>query len=412
MRRVIAFLALFAFLCTAQQQQQQARVTGPPSPRLAPFDELMQTLLRKYKVEGGALAVTQNGRLVLAHGYGLADRDNNVPVKPDSLFRIASLSKPFTAVAILKLVEQGKLTLDTKAFGLLNLGNPSDARINRITIRHLLLHAGGWDRDKSFDPMFIPLRAANAVGAKPPATCEAVIRYMLTQPLDFDPGARSAYSNFGYCVLGRVIEKVTGQTYEEYVRTEVLAPIGITRMRTGHSLLEQRATGEVMFYDIEGAQPVRSVFPGRGPVPRPYGGFHLEAMDSHGGWIASAIDLVRFLTHIDGTVKPSPLQPDTVARMIARPDPRIAPERDSWYAYGWQVRKVGKDANWWHNGSLDGTTTLMVRTSEGMCWAALFNGSPRQQDKMAEDLDAGLWAAAERVKQWPNPERDLFSTFR
>lgn len=409
MRRFISLLVLSAVLCLAQQQQ--TRVTGPASPRLVPFDELMLSLLRKYKVEGGSLAVTKNGRLVLAHGYGLADRENNEPVKPGSLFRIASLSKPFTAVAILKLVEQGKLTLDTKAFPLLDSGTPSDARLHRITIRHLLLHAGGWDRDKSFDPMFIPLRAANAVGAKPPATCEVVIRYMLTQPLDFDPGTRSAYSNFGYCVLGRVIEKVTGQSYEEYVRSAVLAPIGITDMRIGHSLAGQRAPGEVTYYDVDGAQPVRSVFPGRAQVARPYGGFHLEAMDSHGGWLASAIDLVRFLTHVDGTVSPSPLQPDTVARMIARPDARIAPERDTWYAYGWQVRKAGKDANWWHNGSLDGTTTLMVRTAEGTCWAALFNGSPKEQDKMFEELDAGLWTAAEKVKQWP-AERDLFQAFR
>jgi N-acyl-D-amino-acid deacylase len=412
MLRLATLSVLTAILSTAQPAPPAPpRVTGPASPRLAPFDNLMLSLLRKYHVEGGALAVARNGRLVLAHGYGLADRESGEAVEPESLFRVASISKPFTSVAILKLVEQGKLSLDTRAIPLLDLGAPTDPRLNRITVRQLLLHAGGWDRGKSFDPMFIPIRAANAVGARAPASCETVIRYMLTRPLDFDPGTRSAYSNFGYCILGRVIEKVTGQSYEEYVRTAVMAPLGITRMRIGHSLLEQRAPGEVKYYDVAGAAPVRSVFPGHAPVPRPYGGFYLEAMDSHGGWIASVIDLVRFLVHIDGTVGPSPLQPATVARMIARPEAALAPQRDTWYAYGWQVRRAGKDGNWWHTGSLDGTITLMVRTFEGNCWAALFNGSPKQQDRFIQELDEGLWTAASQVKQWP-ANRDLFERFR
>ena len=92
---------------------------------------------------------------------------------------------------------------------------------------------GGWDRDKSFDPMFIPIKIAKTFGTEPPANQEQIIRYMLTQPLDFDPGEREAYSNFGYCVLGRVIEKVSGKPYGKYVQEEVLAPLGIHDMRLG-----------------------------------------------------------------------------------------------------------------------------------------------------------------------------------
>ncbi len=387
------------------------RITGQPTPRLASFDELVTSLLHKYDIPGAALAVVKDGRLVLAHGYGLADTEQQQPVQPDALFRIASLSKPFTSAAILTLVEHGKLHLDDRAFALLALGQPADARLQKITIRELLLHAGGWNRDTSFDPMFMPFKAARSIGAPPPATCETVIRYMLTQPLQVDPGTAYHYSNFGYCVLGRVIEKVSGQPYEAYVKSAVLAPMGITHMRIGHSLPDEHAPGEVHYYDFPGAPQVRSVFPAHpGQVPRPYGGFYLEAMDSHGGWIASPIDLVRFITHLDGTLKPTVLTPATVHEMIARPDPRLITDRATWYAFGWQIRQVGKDANWWHTGSLDGTTTLMVRTSQGMDWALLLNASPKQQSALFDEMDDGLWKAAGAVKQWP--PHDLFDRFR
>ena len=154
-------------------------------------------------------------------------------MKADSLFRIASISKSFTAVAVLKLVEEGKLSLDAKAFPLLGI-QPAvqsfvdpEPRLRQITVRQLLQHTGGWDRDQSFDPMFRSERIARANLTPPPASSVAVIRYMLSRQLDFDPGARHAYSNFGYCVLGRLIEKVTGQKYEAYVREKILAPIGI-----------------------------------------------------------------------------------------------------------------------------------------------------------------------------------------
>jgi CubicO group peptidase (beta-lactamase class C family) len=405
MARLGVSLILLLFLAA------QPRVTGLPTPRLASFDTLVEGLLKKYDIAGASLAVVKDGRLVLAHGYGLADKEHNEPVQPESLFRIASLSKPFTSAAILTLVERGKLRLEDHAFALLGLGEPSDPRLKAITIRELLWHAGGWDRDTSVDPMFIPIKAANAVGAKEPASCETVIRYMLTQPLQVDPGSAYHYSNFGYCVLGRVIEKVSGQSYESFVKSAVLAPIGITRMRIGHSLAGERAPGEVRYYDFDGAPLVRSVFPAHpGPVPRPYGGWHLEAMDSHGGWIASAVDLVRFIVHLDGTIKPMPLKPATIAEMIAKPNARLVSDPETWYGLGWQVRKAGKDGNWWHTGALDGTSTLMVRTSQGMDWALLLNGRPRQADQLINDMDSGLWQAAGAVQEWPS--RDLFDQYR
>ena len=289
------------------------------------FDHEMEAFMAARKIPGGALAVVKDRRLVLARGYGWADREKKLPVKADSLFRIASVSKPITAVAVFKLVEEGKLTLDTKAFELLNLSpavaslRDPEPRLRQITIRQLLQHTGGWDRDKSFDPMFRPDRIAQATNSKPPATAENVIRYMLSRPLDFDPGTRYAYSNFGYCVLGRVIEKVSGQPYEQFVREKILAPIGVKQMCIGATLDGRQAPGEVRHY-TSGNDMAQNVFPG-GPekVPWPYGGFHLEAMDAHGGWVASAIDLARFAAALDDPQHSPLLKPATLATMYAPP---------------------------------------------------------------------------------------------
>lgn len=343
---------------------------------LASFDQAMEAQLQDTGIPGGALAVARGGRLVLSRGYGTSDAD--------TLFRIASVSKPITAVAILTLAKAGKLDLDGKAFARLPGEKPADPRLESITVRQLLRHTGGWDREKSGDPMFRSVEFAKLLGRAPPADADAVIRVMRGAPLDFDPGARVAYSNFGYCLLGRVIESVSGESYEAYVKRAVLAPMGITRMRIGASRLEGRAPGETSYRQRD-ARPAVSVFEPGTQVPLPYGGFHLEAMDAHGGWIASAVDLVRFAVSID---------PAFETEMLAAPPD--AP--DVWYGLGWQVRKLGDGRlNSWHTGSLPGTSALLVRRHDGLVWAALFN------ERSAKDgrIDPALHRAADAVTAWP-----------
>ena len=371
--------------------------------------------MEKWEIPGGAVAVVKDGKLVLARGYGLADVECDEPVQPDSLFRIASISKPITAVTLLKLVEEGRLDLDAESFGVLEhlqapAGTTTNSRTYDITIRQLLQHSGGWDRDRSFDPMFIPERAARKVGATEPASCETIIRFMLGQPPEYDAGTQYAYSNFGYCTLGRVIEKVTRQSYDEYVRSQVLEPMGITRMRIGGTLLDGRAAGEVRYYDYTGARSAHSVFPDvSGRVPWPYGGFYLEAMDAHGGWIASAIDLMRFVSAVDGSRPPAFLQPETLSLMVSRPKPPLWEGTSYYYGMGWLVRPIRNDANWWHTGSLPGTTSIIVRTHHGLAWAVLFNSRPRDSNKLLGELDAALWEAVRGVSRWPS--HDLFRQY-
>jgi len=403
------------------------RAAEEPAPKKRPmaaaFDEEIEAFMAARKVPGGALAVVKDGRLVYACGYGWANWERRISVKPDALFRIASLSKPFTAAAVLKLVEEKKLGLESRAFDIVKLKPllkadvKPDARLAGITVRQLLQHTGGWDREKSFDPMFRPAIIARAVGEAGPARPQAVIRYMLGQPLDFDPGTRFAYSNFGYCVLGRVIEKVTGQSYEKFVQEKILAPIGIKRMRLGASLDGKQADGEVRYYTPKD-ETAANVFPvSPRKVPWPYGGFHLEAMDAHGGWIASAIDLARFAAALaDASHRPL-LRPETLKTMYAPPPPPVSREddgslKDYYYGCGWMVRPVTKEgkANYWHAGSLPGTSTLLVRRWDGLSWAVLFNQRSEEKNLPDGAIDGALHRAAEAVEKWPL--EDLFAKWQ
>jgi N-acyl-D-amino-acid deacylase len=377
---------------------------------MASFDRLIPALMNKWGVPGAAVAVVKDGRLVFARGYGYADVEAKELVQPDALFRIASVSKPITAAAILKLVEQGRLDLNARAYRIRDdlappPGATVDPRIYEVTIRQLLHHSGGWDRAASFDPMFRPATAAQALGAPAPASAETVMRYMLGQRLDFEPGGKYAYSNFGYSVLGRVIEKITGESYEAYVKRAVLSPAGVSRMQIGRSLLSDRAAGEVKYYAQGAAQ---SVFPGGGSVPVAYGGFYLEAMDSHGGWIASTIDLLRFLTAVDNLpTRPDVLSPASINAMVAAPPAPLWQNSPFYYGMGWLVRP--SEGNWWHDGLLQGSTSLLVRTGSGVAWAVLLN-TGLVGTSLSSELDQTIWQAVNEVNGWPS--HDLFSQYK
>ncbi len=340
-------------------------------------------------------------------GFGFGDVEKHQAVEPDSLFRIASISKPFTAAAILQLQERGKLRLEDHAFEMLGLpphleaGAKVDVRLSQVTIRQLLHHRGGFDRDVSLDPMFDSLNIARAIGTKPPAGPREIIEYMMGRPLDFDPGTREAYSNFGYCVLGRVIEKASGLSYAAYLEREVLLPLGIRRMRLGKSLEKDRADGEVHYYPRQERQ-VKSVMGDGGRLPVAYGGWCLESMDAHGGWLASAPELVRFASALGDAGHCPILKGPTIDEMF-RPYDSNGPANDAYYACGWEVRPVGKGKmNTWHAGLLDGTASLLVRRHDGLVWAVLFNSDLAANKKpLAELIDPLIHPVADGIKSWP-----------
>jgi CubicO group peptidase (beta-lactamase class C family) len=408
-------------------QKSSGQVKAGPKPKLAAYDELMAEFMRQHQPPGASLAVTYHGRLVYARGFGLADVERKEPVRPDSLFRIASISKPFTSAAIMHLVEKGRLKLDDRVFSILKLepllerGAHVDPRLQDIQVRHCLQHTAGWDRDKSLDPMGAEAAevVARAFHARLPIHPRQIIRYFMGKPLDFTPGTAYAYSNFGYCVLGRVIEAVTNVPYHELVTRQILAPLGIRRMQLGRNLLRDRAPGEVKYYD-SGRRTGRAIsgpFIGK-EVPLPYGVECIETMDANGGWIASAVDLVRFGVALDDPARCPILGEASIHAMLAPPPGTLGhlpngKSREVYYACGWEVRPVAggtRRCTKWHLGGLAGSSTLLVCRADGINWAVLFNTDAGKDGKaLADVIDPLLHGPADEIKDWPGV--DLFESF-
>ncbi|MGA8950328.1 MAG: serine hydrolase domain-containing protein [Xanthobacteraceae bacterium] len=347
-------------------------VAQPTADEAAAMAELADAFMQKYDVPALSIAIGYGGAIVYQGAFGLADRDNRVATTPENLFRIASVTKTLTSVAIFSLVEAGRVKLADKVFGQgaitrLDYGKPPfHPGIEDITIEHLLTHtAGGWPNNDGRDPMF----------HNPQMSQHELIAFTLrTRPLDRPPGENYDYSNFGYCVLGRVIEKITGRPYADYMQAAVLERCGITGMTIAGNTLAQRHPHEVKYYGQARDNPYD---------------MNVTRMDSHGGWIARPADLVQFFMHVDGfAAPPNILQPQTLAVMttgsVANPH----------YAKGWEVNAAG---NWWHNGNLPGTETLAVRTHGGFCWAAFTN---TRTANMGGDLDRLIWTMVRAVKTW------------
>jgi CubicO group peptidase (beta-lactamase class C family) len=336
------------------------------------MSSLARAFMQQYDVPGLSVAVGRAGVLVYEDAFGFADREKREAVSSMHLFRIASVSKPITSAAVFSLIEEGRIRLTDRIFGRdaitgNDYGRPPSRfarpRVDDITVEHLLTHtSGGWSNLHS-DPMFM----------NPEMNHAQLIEWTLrSRPLDHLPGQQYAYSNFGYCVLGRVIEKVTGQPYAAYVRNSVLKRCGINDMTIAGNTLAQRRPEEVKYYGGE----------------NPYG-MNITRMDSNGGWIARPADLVQFLMHVSGFATPlNILEPQTIAIMTA---PSTA---NAGYAKGWMVNKTG---NWWHTGSLPGTTTIAVRTHSGFCWSAFAN---TRHLNITADLDKLVWDMVREVKSW------------
>ncbi len=373
------------------------------------FDELLRSFVEQHAVPGAAMAVGRAGVLLYARSMGFGNVDEKLPVEPHSLFRIASLSKPITAVAILQRVNAGELRLDDRVWELLKLAEPMDARWKLATIRQLLQHSGGWDRKASIDPMFMAVEFAAEAGTPPPAGPREIIQAMLKRPIDFDPGTKYAYSNFGYCLLGRVLERIpsaAGRSYEQIVRDEVFTPVGALSPRLGHTLTTSLDEVRYGMPVIEGEPAVLedSVFTPGEKVSPPYGAWCLEAMDAHGGWISSASDLVRFAMGCDEAAaepnwnRKTLLSRAMIDEMFARPSGDELKEPDIWYGHGWNVRPSGSGRNTWHMGALDGTSTILVRRSDGMTWCVLFNMRKNAKDEeLARLIDPLMHEAANKT---------------
>jgi Beta-lactamase class C and other penicillin binding proteins len=342
-------------------------------------DDDIAVFMSKYNVPALSLAITRHGKLVYAKAYGYADKEKGEMATTKSLFRIASLSKWITSSAIMKLIQEGKLSMNDKVFGTgavlgTDFGTqPYGNYITEITIGHLLHHTGGGWGNASNDPMF----------AQPQLNGDDLLTWILdNRPLNNPPGTNLEYSNVGFFILSHVIQKVTGLPYETYVKENILKPAGITNMQIGATTLSGRKPDEVKYY---------------GSNPYGYADGVITRISGAGAWLATATDLMRFLVRVDGfPTVPDMLNNDMIAEMSS-----TTPASEN---YGCGLR-VSASGNWYHGGTYNGTRTWMVRTTSGYCWAILTNIGAT--GNFNTDLDKLIWPAV-NDSSTPWPATDLF----
>jgi N-acyl-D-amino-acid deacylase len=384
--------------------EEAVPITGKAGPDLEPFDTAMLKIMDHHGVPGAALAIAKDGKLVYAKSFGWSEVAKGEPIKPDTLFGLASLSKTITAVATLKLVEQGMLGLDDHVFAILkNFRAPRGFRVDPVlqdvTVRHCLNHSGGWDRKVSGDPLNWEPQICRAFRVRSPLSARQFIEFTLTRPLDFVPGTDAVYSNVGYVLLGEVIARASGMPYERFVLENVLRPMGITRMRL-HPREGRYLLGETLRY-LAGSF-----------IPLPP--MRLPMADSAGGWSASVVDMARFLTNLDGSRGEPVLGEKIRKQMLDPPPPPLKPrENGTYFGLGWDsvLIKDGKPA-YFKDGSWQGIRTFMKRLPAGVNWALLYNASMEfdpQDTQMVSRTAQEVHQLIERIGKYPDV--DLFKEF-
>lgn len=374
------------------------------SPEFDQMDRIISTFQQKWGIKGLSAAVTKDGRLVYARGFGYADQKTSEVVEARHQFRLASVSKLVTAIAIMHLNEQGKFDLDDAVFGPDGILNDNiylkytDPRVEQITVRHLLTHTAGWSR-KSGDPMFMPHEVARKMKTSLPISNEVTIQYVLKKKLNYNPGSRYSYSNVGYVILGKVIEKVSKMNYEDYVKLNILYPLGIYDMQLGNSFYEEKADNEVAYYENRSYGKVLAYNSNHDYVSRIYGGNDIHSLGAAGGWISSPAGLLRLVTAIDGfNTKPDFLKPESIEIMTAG-------GLSAQDVIGWK----GADGygTWWRTGTLTGMSVLVARQKNGVNWIVAMNSTTVKKSHIHRESFRMMTSALASVKGWP--EYDLFN---
>lgn len=288
------------------------------------FDETIVSFMKAREIPGLSVALTYDDRLIYASAFGYANREEDLLVTTSDRFRLASVSKSITAIAIMRLAELGALSLTSRVFGKGSiLGSSYSSKSyndweRQITVQHLLEHSSGFvDEDmcgEGCDPTYLPETMV--------LNQWDLVRTLLDKHTPSHvPGTFASYSNFAYFVLGRVVEATSTTNYSSYVHDEILNPLNVTCIQIAS---DNKTDDDVSYYDFEDAEA-------------PYS-FHVSRRDSVGAWTASPVDLVKILTSIDGLPgRTDILAPESTKAMFSK-----GSVTNSSYAKGWTV-KLGSD---------------------------------------------------------------------
>jgi CubicO group peptidase (beta-lactamase class C family) len=309
-----------------------------PSPRLANdldalVDPIAEEALRSGPIAGLTVGISRDGQQVFAKGYGLADLENAVGATPDTVYRICSTTKGFTATAILQLRDQHKLDLDDQVGRLLP---DVPAAWRRVNIRQILTHTGGLPNYHGK-----PFRDNIAKDLTPAEW----VRSVADQPLMFEPGSGWSYSNVGYDLLGLIIEKLSGASYGDYIRDQVTAPLGLehTRLLDRESIIPHRAHS----YTLDSSS--------RFVNAKSWGTFGVAG----GGLGSTVADLLRW----ESALKHATIISRDSKRLMESPA-RLAIGLDLDYGFGTRLGTIGTHGVIAHSGDGEGWTSGVVRVDD------------------------------------------------
>lgn len=353
------------------------------APGLEKMDREIERFIGRWNIKGLSLAVTRNDSLLYAKGYGMADVEEGREMTPQNIMRLASASKLVTAIAIMRLVEDGKLSLGSKVFGPEGLLSDSaytaaikDPRLFDVTVDHLLQHKGGFGLGAG-DPMFNTKDIIAARHLDGPPTNEELTEIVLGRRIAFTPGQGFRYSNFGYMLLSLVIERVTGRSYWDYVTEEVLHPAGCYRFRPATNYYADRSEDEVHYYGPDN-DPVEEYNGSGRMVERVYGGSNVNGLVGAGGWCASASDLARLVAATD--------KYPHVSNIISNEsiDSLTAYAKEGRISRGWS--EIDENGKWRRTGTLSSTHTLIERFPNGECWVMITNSGVWTGHNFSRDM--------------------------
>jgi len=366
------------------------------------FEKKLHSFFRQWRIKGASVSIIKEGNLIYSKGYGTINDSVMAPIQPYHTFRVASVSKLITAIAIMQLKEAGQLSLDEKVFGPNGIltdsiyANYKDPKLEDITVYHLLNHSAGWS-SRIGDAMFMPDVVNRIMEEDGVASFDRICRFVLEKRrLSYKPGTRSSYSNFGYALLGKIIEKKSRQNYEQYVKNNILYPLQIFDTYMGSSMYSNGSRNEVNYFTDDHSKVI-SCFNFKDTVDRPYGGFDLETLGAAGGWVSSSVSLSKLMCAIDGDNSiPDILTEESIAQMIYHPS-NLSP-------IGWKGSDKDKI---WRTGTLHGTNALLVKRQDGISYVIIINTSNWKGPKFNSYLFQAMEKSLQTVENFPT--LDLFS---
>jgi CubicO group peptidase (beta-lactamase class C family) len=310
---------------------------GPPTASTIELRQRLDSAMHELESRGfsGAVLVARGGERVLSSGYGLADRARGRPAGNRTLFQLASVSKQFTAAAVLALQQEGRLDV-SDPIGLHLDEVPPEKRA--ITIHMLLTHTSG-----------LPERVGECSSASAALDRDGYVRHVLSARLQSGPGSAFLYSNDGYGLLGAIIERASGSTYEDYLRKQLFSPAGMAR--TGYTFDEGALADAAIGYGQQ-----RRFLGNIDPRFRNRDG-PAWCNRASGGLLSTAEDMYQWhLALRDDTVLGEHARDAWWGRHVAE-----SPARTRFHGYGWSLTSTARGRLAAHDGSLSGYYTAEVR---------------------------------------------------